>query len=277
MRFAICNEMFKGWPHDRVARTVATLGYHGVELAPFTLSADPVSLSPTERRDLKAVFSAAGLEIMGLHWLLAGTTGMSITQSDPAVQERTEQHMERLIGLSHDLGAGVMVFGSPQQRTVGEGNDPAAARERVVGMFRRLAPIADSAGVVICFEPLTPRETDFITTMTEGVALVEAVGHVAFQLHLDVKAMCGGESRPAPDVIRKEGGRHLRHFHANDPNLLGPGMGDYDFAPVAAALRDIGYDRWVSVETFVDGPGPEEIARQSIITLKRTLGGDHAR
>jgi sugar phosphate isomerase/epimerase len=54
-------------------------------------------------------------------------------------------------------------------------------------------------------------------------------------------------------------------------------MGDLDFAPVAEALKAVRYDRWVSVETFADGPGPEEIARRSISTLMNTIGGHDGR
>ena len=48
-------------------------------------------------------------------------------------------------------------------------------------------------------------------------------------------------------------------------------MGETDFAPIAGALKDVGYNRWISVETFTPGPGPEETARQSIATMRRAL------
>ena len=38
MRYAICNETFEGWDHQRVCRLVADLGYGGLEIAPFTLA-----------------------------------------------------------------------------------------------------------------------------------------------------------------------------------------------------------------------------------------------
>jgi sugar phosphate isomerase/epimerase len=272
MKFAICNEMFADWDHAQAAEAIASAGYTGVELAPFTLGDTPTAMPPTAVRTVRAAFTDAGLSIIGLHWLLAKTNGLSITSPDEAVLARTAEHLRSLIRLCRDLGGPVMVFGSPAQRSLEPGWDAKEAFERVTWLFKDLAFSAVEAGVTICFEPLTSKETNFINTCEDGVRLVEAVNHPAFQLHLDVKAMSGAESRPPADIVRAEGGRHLRHFHANDPNLLGPGMGEVDHRPIGHALREIGYKGWVSVETFAPGPGPEEIARQSMTTLRACYG-----
>jgi sugar phosphate isomerase/epimerase len=88
----------------------------------------------------------------------------------------------------------------------------------------------------------------------------------AFKIILDVKAMCS-EAKPIPQIIR-ESWPHFAHFHANDKNLKGPGFGDVDFKPIAAALREVGYNGYVSVEVFKFEEGPEVIAGQSIEYLK---------
>ena len=79
------------------------------------------------------------------------------------------------------------------------------------------------------------------------------------------------ESTPLPDIIRAQA-KLLRHFHANDPNRRGPGQGAVDHAPIAAALREIGYQGLVSVEVFDYTPDPETIASESIAYLKRVYG-----
>jgi sugar phosphate isomerase/epimerase len=80
--------------------------------------------------------------------------------------------------------------------------------------------------------------------------------------------MTGSESRPLPEVIHSSA-KHLHHFHANDSNLLGPGMGEIDHRPIMKALKEIDYQGYVSVEVFDYRPGAETIARQSLYYLNQ--------
>ena len=267
MKYAICNEMFEGWAQQDVFRFASGLGYEGVEIAPFTLAKSVEELSASDRVKLRRDAEKCGVEIVGLHWLLASPPGLHISHPDESVRERTAAYLKELVGCCADLGGQVMVFGSPKQRNVLPELSPEQASDLAVKTFEEVLPSAEASGVTICLEPLTPAETDFVNTAAEAVEIIDQIGHPNLRLHLDVKAMCS-EDQPIPAIIR-EYAPYMRHFHVNDPNLRGPGFGDLDFAPIMGALNDVGYDRYVSVEVFDFSPDPETIASKSIEYLKR--------
>jgi sugar phosphate isomerase/epimerase len=163
-----------------------------------------------------------------------------------------------------------MVFGSPGQRNLREGQNPDEAWRNAVEVFRGCVTEFEKRDVTLCIEPLATTETNFITTAEQGRSLIDEVGSPAVQLHLDVKAM-DNEKTPIPEIIRASKG-YARHFHANDPNLRGPGMGDTDFRPILEALNEIGYEGYLSVEVFDLEPGAEATARESIRYLRDLLG-----
>lgn len=269
MQFAICNELFEGWTFARVCQFVKSLGYDGLELAPFTLAPTIDALSRDQRAELRAQAADAGVQVVGLHWLLARTSGLHLTSPDAAVRRRTSDYLSTLAEGCHDLGGSVMVFGSPAQRSLLPGVSHAQALEFAAETFRGALPAFESFGVSLCMEPLTRDETDFVNTCADAVALIERVNHPRFVLQLDVKAM-SSEPRPVAETIRQYASR-AGHFHVNDPNRRGPGFGEVDFVPIFNALRKSGYNRWVSVEVFDYSPDPETVARESIAYMRRCL------
>jgi sugar phosphate isomerase/epimerase len=269
MRFAICNELFEGWAFDRVCRYVKSVGYDGLELAPFTLAPVITDLDAGRRAQLRREASDAGVAIVGLHWLLARTEGLHLTSPDRAVRARTAAYLVALAEATRDLGGDLMVFGSPKQRSLTPGVSWDQAFDYAVDTFRQAMPRVADNGVRICMEPLAPVETDFINTCAEGARLIDAVAHPNFVLHLDVKAM-SSEATPITELIRQYVPR-TGHFHANDPNMKGPGFGEVDFVPIFKALREAGYDGWVSVEVFDYTPDAETIARRSVEYMRERL------
>ncbi len=265
-RYAICNETFQGWEWERTCGFVADAGYDGIEVAPFTLAEDIRSVDVTERGRLRKVAQDAGLEIVGLHWLLVSPKGLSVTDPDEATRRRTAAYLAALADFCADLGGRIMVFGSPAQRRVPEGTRAETALERLAETIRPALDRAQERGVTICLEPLPAPEANLLLRLEEAVALIRRLDHPAAMTIFDVKS-ASSEGPPLPDLVR-EYAPYIAHVHANDANRRGPGFGDTDFRPVMAALRDVGYSGYISVEVFDYSPDPETIATRSLQYLR---------
>jgi len=315
-KYAVCNELFAGWPFEKAFAFAAKCGYTGVEIAPFTmanwekgtgpisrngpegasqkLDLSPFPISAARRTEVRQQAKHAGLEVVGLHWLLGKTEGFHLTSPDGAVRRKTAAYLGELARLCADLGGRIMVLGSPQQRNLAPGMSKQQGMKYAAEVLRAAAPTLEKTGVVIAIEPLGPVETNFLTSAAEGAELVALVDSPTCRLHLDCKAMAtekrekgtGPISRngpegasqkldlspfpqpPIPEIIHKYR-KLFVHFHANDPNRRGPGFGKLDFVPIMKALAEINYRGWVSVEPGDFTPGVERLARESITYLRK--------
>jgi sugar phosphate isomerase/epimerase len=136
-------------------------------------------------------------------------------------------------------------------------------------IFRTCGERAAEREVTFCLEPLTTQETDFIVSASEAAAMVRRVNHPGFRMIVDARAM-SYEAHPMPEIVH-DVAPLVRHVHLNDPNELGPGMGDLDIEPLLHALREEGYAGWLSVEPFDPTPGPERIATESLAYVRRCM------
>ncbi len=271
MKFAICNETYQGWDFGRTCAHIAAAGYDGVEIAPFTLKSDPRDLTEAEGAEYAAIARTEGLEIVGLHWLLVKPAWLHLTTDDDLLRADTVKFARHLARFCAAMGGTILVWGSPKQRNLAEGWDYGDAVRRAADALREISETAGDLGVTVALEPLGRKETNFLNTAEETVRFIERVGHPACRLHLDVKAM-SDEEKPIPQIIA-ESRDYVVHFHANDPNLRGPGFGEVRFEPIAEGLRGIGYERYVSVEVFDYTPDPETIATESLAYLRRVFAG----
>jgi len=267
MKFAICNELFADYPLIDGLAMAQEFGYRGIEIAPFTLAEKPTELSSQQRRQLRTATEKMQLEVLGLHWLLAKTNGFHLTAADSSVRQKTADYLKALAHLCADLGGSIMVLGSPQQRQLMPGVEYQTGFQRTLEVLESILPTLEKNQIVLAIEPLGPEEVNFINTAAEAVDLVKQLNSPNVGLHLDVKAM-STESLDFSQIIQNHS-PWLVHFHANDPNRQGPGMGKVDYAPIADALKTVKYDRWISVEVFDYSPGIERLAGESIEYLQR--------
>jgi sugar phosphate isomerase/epimerase len=269
MKFAICNEIFKDWKLEDAMAYAARAGYAAFEIAPFTLANSVTEIPAAERRSIRDAAARNQIEIAGIHWVLVKPEGLYVNHTDAAIRARTAKYFCDLVDFGADIGGKIMVVGSPKQRNVLPGVSREQAWEWMAETFRDAVKRAEERRFTVCLEPLSTAETNFINTAAEAIEFVQQFNSPAFRIILDVKAMCA-EAKPIPQIIR-ESWPHFAHFHANDKNLKGPGFGDVDFKPIAAALREVGYDGCVSVEVFNFEEGAEVIATRSIEYLNRAF------
>lgn len=269
MKFGICNEIFKDWPLEDAMAYARKVGYDAIEIAPFTVAKYVTEVTPEQRAEVRAAAERQGIAISGIHWVLVGADGMHLTHPDDAVRAKTADYFVELVKFCDDLGGKFIINGSPKQRSLMDGVSREQGRRWAVEVLTPATRLAAEKGVTICFEPLSTAETNFINTAAEAIEFAAEFNSPGMSIILDVKAMFA-EGKPIPDIIRASKGR-FAYFHANDSNLKGPGFGDVDFKPIAAALKEVGYDGYVSVEVFKFEEGPEAIAGRSIEYLKRTF------
>jgi len=273
MRFALCNELFQGVPLRQVCQTIHKLGYAGIEIAPFTLADDVQTLDRVARKEISSTIAESGLSFVGLHWILVSPQGLHVTSSDQQIRKRSWNYVGQLIDLCADLATddqpGVIVFGSPKQRSTYGEMSCEQATEIFIQELSKLASHAVERGIQILVEALPANQSDVINSMAEAVGIVDQIGSPAIQSMFDVHNAID-ETMPHTDLI-KQYFPYIRHVHVNELDGREPGAGNYNFSPLLGTLDALDYNGWVSVEAFNFTRDPEEVANRAIHCLRSAL------
>src|SRR5215471_14435305 len=162
-RHAVCNEAFEKWPFADACKTIRRIGYTGIEIAPFTLAERPADISPGQRAEYREIMRNEGLTFAGLHWLMVSPKGLHVTTPDAELRKRSWDHIRALIDLCADLGpGGVMIFGSPKQRSTTGGLSREEATRNLTEGFASVAHHACQAGVTLLVEALPANQADVV-------------------------------------------------------------------------------------------------------------------
>jgi D-psicose/D-tagatose/L-ribulose 3-epimerase len=264
MKIALCNEVLQPLPFARQCALAASLGYDGLEVAPFTLAPNPLELGDAQARDFARIAGDHGLAITGLHWLLVAPAGLSMVSADAALRRQTAAAMVRMVELCAAMGGRYLVHGSPKQRSVPPGESREVALERAHECLAQAAQAAARHGVVYCIEPLSPTETPVLNTVAEAAAVVDRIASPNVRTMFDLSAASQSEHEPPADVLaRFLASGHVAHVQLNDRNRRGPGQGNTPVAPVLRALRAADYTGWVALEPFDYQPDPVACAAAS--------------
>jgi sugar phosphate isomerase/epimerase len=270
-RHSICNEAFDKWLFADACRAIRKAGYTGIEIAPFTLAPTPGEITAAQRAEYRDIMGAEGLQFAGLHWLMVSPKGLHVTGPDAGLRRRSWDHIRALIDLCADLGPdGVMVFGSPRQRSTTGGVTREQATRHYIDGLAGVAEQAETRGVKVLVEALPIAQSDVVQTLAEAVAIVGEISSPAIRTMFDVHNAIDERESHAALVDRYFD--FIRHVHVNELDGRYCGAGSYDFKPVLEVLRRRGYQGWVSLEAFDFTPGAERLANESLRYLENQIG-----
>jgi sugar phosphate isomerase/epimerase len=265
-KYAICNELFGDMTFKDSCSLLQNYGYHGIEIAPFTLFDDPATVTSTQAGEIRRVLEDHDLKFTGFHWLFLKPEGLHITTPEKAVRRRSWDHLKALVELAGQLGGGVLVLGSPKQR-----NSLGITREQAtVNLEEGLRSVAEytaQRNCTILLESLSTNQTDVVNTVAEAEDSIRRIGHSAIQGIFDFHN-CAEEPRSWEDLI--EGHSSIfKHVHLNEVNGSYPGTGNSDFLPAFRKLAEKGYAGWFSLEIFHIPKDPEMVLKKTRDFLDR--------
>ncbi|WAJ34502.1 sugar phosphate isomerase/epimerase [Arthrobacter sp. FX8] len=138
----------------------------------------------------------------------------------------------------------------------------------LVDVLGQLGGHAAREGVELYLEPLNRYEDHMVNTLAQGVELLRKVGLGSVKLAADTYHMNIEEADPAAAL--EAAGAFVGHVQASDSNRLEPGAGHIDWAPIGAALKAMGYQGTVALESRLSGP-PELVLPRVPELLRRFL------
>lgn len=230
--------LLAGSLEEKLAKA-AHLGYDGVEL----ITTEPAAMDVAA---LKSMLLGHGLQVSAI---ASGGMGfaakLTLLHPDPDKAQLASERLNQMIELAAQLGAPVVTLGSFRGRTTGEAE---RSRRELAAILRRAGERARECGVQLALEPLNRYEADLFHTAAEALAFLVEVDEPALGLLLDTFHVNIEErSWTAPYREAMAAGK-LFYVHLGDNNRQPPGEGLIDFPAILCALREGGYDGWLSAE-----------------------------
>ncbi|MBT3374243.1 MAG: sugar phosphate isomerase/epimerase [Lentisphaerae bacterium] len=225
-----------------LVQKAADLGYDGVEI----LFGDLSTL------DAPATRSALESTGMGMTACCVMPEECNPCSEAAAVREAAVERLKAMIDITAEMG-GEAIAGplySPVRYLTGK---PCSNDEwnHCVDVLRAAASHAESSGIDMAIEPLNRFETYVINTVADAVRMCREVGSDRLKVQLDTFHANIEEKDTAASI--RAAGNYIGHVHASESDRGVPGTGQVRWPEVFAALHDIGYDRWVTIESFATG------------------------
>ncbi len=234
MELSIHNWM-RAEPIEQTIERIAALGYNKIE----------IQGSPElyDTKKVKKLLDDAGIGCWGAVTLML--EDRNLLAKDKTQRAKSVQYVKDVITMVRELdGQMVSVVPATVGKIVADGRPDEEWDWAVEGM-QEIYAYAENVGVLIGIEPINRFETYFINRGDQALALAQATGPncgvCLDTFHMNI------EETDIFAAIRRAKGR-LVGFHVADNNRMAPGMGTLNWPKIVETLKEIGYDKVLSVE-----------------------------
>ncbi|OGV63802.1 MAG: hypothetical protein A3K19_05005 [Lentisphaerae bacterium RIFOXYB12_FULL_65_16] len=221
---------------------VADMGYDGIE----------VLFGDLDVLDAPATRKALEKHRMGMTACCVMTERTSPCSPNAAERKAAVARLKRMIDLTAEMGGDAIAgpLYAPVRYLTGKARTADEWRWSA-DTLAAAAAHAEKAGIDMAIEPLNRFETHLINTIADAVLMCREVGSEALKVQVDT-FHANIEEKDTAAAIRAAG-PYVGHFHASESDRGVPGTGQVRWSEVFAALKDIKYDRWITIESFATG------------------------
>ena len=162
-------------------------------------------------------------------------------------EEALLSYVEVVFQRGEAAGIEMVIWGSCGSRQLPEGFSRKKAKQQFISMARKISDRAKKYNIVLALESLNSTECNFINTLAEALEVVKAVDRKNFRLNADIYHMLmEGES---PEVIVTTKDYLVYSEIAEKEGRTPPGVNDEDFIPFLTALKEVGYEGNIMIES----------------------------
>ncbi len=246
-------------PWGEIIPRMAAAGYRGAEMHIF-------DSAEIDRKELWDLLKAHGMVLTSigtgsvyerLHYCLGA--------GDPAVRKAAIRHLEQHM-ITAEPDHALVILGLIAGRYSDCGGNGAEFQRNLTDSLYQLDELAAKHDVRLGLEIMNRFESDFLTKIQDGVAYVKANDFQRIKLHLDTVHMNIEEGDIRQAILGAKG--YVGHVHIADNDRWYPGHGHYDFLGTLTALKEIGYNGVLALETNCL-PSEDVSAKKSLEYLSR--------
>lgn len=228
-----------------VAKLLQKYYVSGVDLALTKIWDRPISVSRMDIAKYRQFWATKGISIIGIQSLLFGHPEMEIFKDDKN-RNNILGYLRKISRISHDLGARVLVFGSPKNRQVGSVKK-SEINKIASDFFSKVSDICQHYDLIFCLEPNpTQYGCNFINTHQEAIDLAKTINHPAFRINLDISTMTINSENYLETITKAVS--WFGHVHISEPNLDPVAKGVTNHSNISSTLKEINYNGWIAIE-----------------------------